>query len=173
MAPKKQPDDMDNNRQEEVVVESEAQITVSHEERERKYQELVVQNTVLEGKYKRALADYQNLERQVRQDQQRFARVATQMFVEQMLIPFDHLLMAAKHLNDKGLGLVIAQFKQLFESQGLKEIESLGKEFDAQTMEAIETREGEENKVLEVAQPGYELNGIVIRPAKVVVGKGK
>lgn len=125
----------------------------------------------LDWKYKRALADYQNLERQVRQDQQRFAKIATQMFVEQMLTPFDHLQMAAKHINDKGLELVIAQFKQLFESQGLTEIEAAGKQFDANTMEAIETRDGEEGMVLEVAQPGYQLHGVVIRPAKVVVGK--
>ncbi len=124
-----------------------------------------------QSKYRRALADYQNLERQVREDQSRFARIATQLFVEQMLMPFDHLMMAAKHINDKGLNLVIGQFKQLFESQGLREIEALGKKFDPTSMEAIEAKEGEEDVVLEVMQPGYELNGVVVRPAKVVVGK--
>lgn len=164
-----------NSESNQVEMQSEDVLTPSsesHEECERKYGELVGQYSAMEGKYKRVLADYQNLERQVRQDQQRFMKVATQMFVEQMLVPFDHLLMAAKHIQDKGLGMVIGQFKQLFESQGLKEIDALGKSFDATTMEAIETREGEEGMVLEISQPGYELNGVVIRPAKVVVGKG-
>jgi molecular chaperone GrpE len=144
---------------------------VSHEDCEKQLSELKSQMELWEGKYRRALADYQNLERQVREDQSRFARIATQLFVEQMLTPFDHLKLAAAHLNDKGLNLVIAQFKQLFESQGLKEIEALGKQFDPMSMEAVEAREGDEDKVLEVMQPGFELNGVVVRPAKVVVGK--
>lgn len=124
-----------------------------------------------EEKYRRALADYQNLERQTRLDQQRFAKIATQIFVEQMLTPFDHLKLAAKHLNDKGLALVVTQFEKLFESQGLQEIQTLGKVFDARLMEAVGTRQGKEDEVLEVMQSGYELHGVLIRPAKVIVGK--
>ncbi len=144
---------------------------MSNKEYEQKIHELQSQLELKEGKYRRALADYQNLERQTQEDQSRFMKIAARLFVEQMLVPFDHLQMAAKHIQDKGLDLVIAQFKQLFESQGLKEIEAQGKSFDATRMEVIDTKEGEEGKVLEVVQPGYELNGVVIRPAKVVVGK--
>lgn len=124
-----------------------------------------------EEKYRRALADYQNLERQTALDQQRFAKIATQVFVEQMLTPFDHLKLAAKHLNDKGLELVVTQFEKLFASQGLQEVKTLGKVFDARSMEAVGTRQGKENEVLEVLQSGYELYGVLIRPAKVIVGK--
>lgn len=143
----------------------------SHELCEQQLKETKDQMVLMEGRYRRALADYQNLERQVKEDQSRFVRIATQLFVEQMLTPFDHLMLAAKHLQDKGLDLVIGQFKQLFESQGLKEIEALGKEFDPSLMEAVGTKEGQEAQVLEVMQAGYELNGVVVRPAKVIVGK--
>ncbi len=168
MAQKKKQDE-----QEQADLQAQEAQGMDHESCEKQIQELHKQVEILDGKYRRALADYQNLERHMGEEQHRFAKIATQMFVEQMLIPFDHLQMAAKHIQDKGLGLVIAQFKQLFESQGLKEIESLGRPFDAATMEAIETREGKQDEVLEVAQAGYELNGIVVRPAKVIVGKGK
>lgn len=134
-------------------------------------EKLTEQLAISEAKYRRALADYQNLERQVREDQSRFAKIATQMFVEQMLTPFDHLEMAAKHLKDKGLDMVVGQFKQLFESQGLKELKVLGKKFDPKNMEAVDSREGKEDEVLEVVQAGYELNGVVVRPAQVIVGK--
>jgi molecular chaperone GrpE len=125
----------------------------------------------VEGKYRRVLADYQNLERQTGEEQRRFAKIATQLFVEQMLTPFDHLQMAAAHLKDKGLDLVITQFRQLFESQGLKELEVAGKPFDPERMEVVGTGEGKTDVVVEVLQAGYELNGVVIRPARVIVGK--
>lgn len=124
-----------------------------------------------EMKYKRALADYQNLERQTRESQIRFAKLATQGFVEELIGPYDNLLLATKHLKDKGLEMVIGQFRQVFESQGLKEINPIGQTFDATTMEAVDTKEGEEGKVIEVMSVGYELNGIVIKHAQVVVGK--
>lgn len=123
-----------------------------------------------ETKYKRALADYQNLERQTMESQMRFAKLATQGFVEELVEPYDHLLLASKHLKDKGLEMVIAQFKHVFESQGLKEVNALNQSFDATKMEAIDTKEGEEGKVVEVISNGYELNGVVIKHARVVVG---
>jgi molecular chaperone GrpE len=123
-----------------------------------------------ETKYKRALADYQNLERQTAEHTMRFAKLATKDFVEQLIKPYDHLLLASKHVKDKGLDMVITQFKQVFESQGLREINPVGKPFDPQTMEAIDTKEGKEDTVIEVMSVGYELNGIVIKPAQVIVG---
>lgn len=123
-----------------------------------------------ETKYKRALADYQNLERQTAEQSVRFAKLATKDFVEQLIKPYDHLLLAAKHVKDKGLDMVITQFTQVFESQGLKELNPVGKAFDPQTMEAIDTKEGKEDTVIEVMSVGYELNGIVIKPAQVIVG---
>lgn len=124
-----------------------------------------------EEKYKRALADYQNLERQVADANLRMVKLATKEFVESLVGPYVHLKMAASHLHDKGLEMVLRQFQQVFEAQGLEEINPVDQEFDAETMEAIETKEGKENVVLEVAQEGYRLNGIVIKPAKVIVGK--
>jgi len=165
-------DDTDVAQSQEIDIDQTELERESHEACQREIADLKQQCEEKETKYRRVLADYQNLERQTQDDRARFAKLATELFVQQLIVPFDHLLMAAKHINDKGLELVIKQFSQLFESQGLKELEVLGKPFDATTMEAIDTRDGEIDKVLEVIQPGYELNGIVIRPAKVIVGKG-
>ncbi len=124
-----------------------------------------------EGKYKRALADYQNLERQTRESNSRFVKLATQSFVEDMIEPYDHLKLAAAHVKDKGLDMVMTQFKAVFESQGVREINPMGKMFDAHTMEAVDTTDGEDGKVITVMSSGYELNGIVVKAAKVIVGK--
>ena len=43
--------------------------------------------------------------------------------------------------------------------------------FDPMLHEAVDMREGEDNKILEVAEKGYTLHGKVLKPAKVVVGR--
>jgi len=55
----------------------------------------------------------------------------------------------------------------------LKRISALGETFDPQKMEAIEVVGGPEGKVMEVVRDGWEMEGKVIRPAKVKVGGGK
>ncbi|PWU22747.1 nucleotide exchange factor GrpE [Candidatus Cerribacteria bacterium 'Amazon FNV 2010 28 9'] len=124
-------------------------------------------------KYRRSLADFQNLERQTMEAQTRYVKLATEGFVQELLQPFSHLKLAAAHLKDKGLDMVIAQFVHVFESQGLTEIDVMGKPFDPVKMEAIDTAEGDPDVVVAVHEAGYELNGIVVKPAKVVVGKTK
>ncbi len=124
----------------------------------------------VEGKWKRALADYQNLERHMKVAQVQYIKLATKDFVESLIEPFDNLLLASAHIQDKGLQMVIGQFQQVFESQGLKQIDPKGMQFDPQTMEAVDTKEGEEGKVVSVMSVGYELNGVVVKHAKVVVG---
>jgi molecular chaperone GrpE (heat shock protein) len=47
---------------------------------------------------------------------------------------------------------------------------ALNQPFDATKMEAVDTRDGEEGKVVEVVSNGYELNGVVIKHVRVVVG---
>jgi len=43
--------------------------------------------------------------------------------------------------------------------------------FNPEKMEVVTTIHGEENKVLEELRPGYMLNGKLLRPAQVTVGK--
>ena len=121
----------------------------------------------------RALADYQNLIRRTREDQSRFAKLATVEFVENLLQPLGHLQLAADQLNDQGLTMVITQLWQTLEQQGLSRIEVKGKRFDVETMEVVEKEEGDEEEqvVVKEVRPGYTLNEIVIQHAKVVLGK--
>jgi molecular chaperone GrpE len=51
------------------------------------------------------------------------------------------------------------------------DIEAEGQAFDPNIHEAVGFAEGEEGKVLHVAQKGYRLAGRVLRPALVIVGK--
>ena len=59
------------------------------------------------------------------------------------------------------------------EAEGLVAIEPLGQPFDANEHQAIELVEtdGDSDMVVRVYQPGYKMNGRVIRPAVVAVSK--
>jgi molecular chaperone GrpE len=88
------------------------------------------------------------------------------------LLPvLDTLVLAQKHLNDKGLELSIQQFLDVIEKEGVKQIETKDKEFNPHMMEVIEIVDGEDGKVLEEIRAGYMLYDKVLRPAQVKVGK--
>jgi molecular chaperone GrpE len=55
----------------------------------------------------------------------------------------------------------------------VKPIQAEGQTFDPRFHEAVMHGEGEEGKVVAEVQTGYMLNDRVLRPAMVVVGKGK
>lgn len=126
----------------------------------------------LENQLRRTLADYQNLERRVSQERQLLGKLSTALFIEKMLPVLDNLENAQTHLKDSGLELVVKQFKEILNSEGVEEIVAEGQEFDPNLHEAIEAEEGvEDNKVTKVVAKGYKIEDRVIRPARVVVSK--
>ena len=132
-------------------------------------QQLEAENTALQEKATRALADYQNLVRRQQEDQVKIVEYARITIFESLLQPLEHLSLAAKNLNDQGLNMVISQFWQTLEEQGLKELVPEGEEFDPNSMEAVK-KTGDGEMVKEVLSPGYQLNGHTIKVARVVVG---
>ena len=65
------------------------------------------------------------------------------------------------------------KLRTALEAQGLRDIETLGKEFDPNFHEAAGHGHGEEGIIVKELQKGYLLHDRVIRPAMVVVGDGK
>lgn len=128
----------------------------------------------LESQLKRALADYQNLERRIEEERRVLGELSSVILIEKFLPVLDNLENAQKHLNDQGLDLVIKQFKDILASEGLEEVESEGVEFNPHLHEAVETEEGQvDNKIMKVVTKGYKIRDRVIRPAKVIVAKAK
>jgi len=124
--------------------------------------------------YRRALADYQNQRRQFEQEKARIIQFASLSMIEELLPTLDHLEMAVKHVADPAVQMVRDEFVRVLRQHGLEPIEiKPNSEFDHNLMEAIDTKPGSAGKVLEVVQTGYQLNGVVIRHAKVIVGKEK
>jgi len=98
-----------------------------------------------------------------------------------LLSVFDELRIAievAKKTEDRevivaGLEMVLKKLNSLFEREGLKPIEAVGKEFDPNLHEAIEQVESvneDEGRIVEEVRRGFTLRGKVIRSSLVKVG---
>lgn len=124
-----------------------------------------------ENLYKRALADYQNLEKRVRDDRGEWIKAANRELLSRLLPVLDTLEMANKHIDNQGLKLSVQQFLDALKNEGVDRIETIGKEFDPHCMECFETVEGKEGKVVEEVRAGFKLYEKVLRPAQVKVGK--
>lgn len=125
----------------------------------------------LEDQVKRTLADYQNLEKRQAEERKDWIKNSNKGLILRLLPALDTLSLASKHVEDEGLRLSIQQFQDALKAEGLERIETEGKHFDPKTMEAVEVQIGEEGKVIAEVRAGYLLNGEVLRPAQVKVGK--
>ena len=127
-----------------------------------------------EYKYKRALADYQNLIKRTSEEKQEFAKYANEHLIHEIIPVYDNLKMSLKHTDKEaskngwleGVKHVVKQFKDTLKNLGVEEINTVNKKFDPYTMEAIE---GKGEKVKKEIKTGYKLNGKVIISAKVIL----
>jgi molecular chaperone GrpE len=127
-----------------------------------------------EDKYKRALADYQNLVKQTAKEKSEFAKYALTDFLHNVLPIYDHLKLSLQGLSEEeaqnpwaqGVKYVLKQFKEVLAAHGIEEIKTVGEAFDHATMEAVD---GTGEQVKQEVMPGYRLNGKLIRAAKVIV----
>lgn len=133
-----------------------------------------VEKEELNNKYLRALADYQNLEKQTQAWREDFVKFANQNLIIELLEVLDDLEKANEHLNDEGLKIVLDKLRKILENSGLEELDLLNTEYDPNTSEAVGMEAGEqENMVVKINKKGYKLNGKIIRVAKVIVSKKK
>lgn len=139
---------------------------------------------VMENKYKRALADYQNLLKQTAREKEEFAKFANEQILLAILPVFDNLKTSLAHIDEKvkngwvdGIRYIIKQFKDVLENSGVEEIKTGDERFDHSAMEAVGREETDDEEkdglVAREIAAGYKLNGKVIRAARVVVYKKK
>ena len=125
----------------------------------------------LENQLKRALADYQNLEKRIAEEKSSWIKAANKNLLLKLLPGLDSLILAERHTQDEGVKLSIKHFLDILEQDGVRKIETTGKDFDPNFMEAVATMPGENGKIIEEVRSGYTLFDQVLRPAQVVVGR--
>lgn len=137
----------------------------------KRLQELEDTTKQLQDKLARSLADYSNLEKRIESQRQLFVTLATTDIISKMIEILDDLYLTQSHLKDPGLKMVIDKFHSTLVSQGLEEIKAESEIFNPETMDCVEVAPGPQDQVITVKKRGYKLNGHVIRPAQVLVGK--
>ena len=134
----------------------------------------------LRGKYLRAVADYQNLRRRSDEERREYGRYTLAALVLNYLPVLDDLDRAldsvdadiAGHKWVDGVRMVERKFRGVLEASGVRAIEAESAPFDPALHEAISYAPGPEGQIVAVVQPGYTLDGKVVRAAQVVVGNG-
>lgn len=128
----------------------------------------------------RERADFLNYKRRVEQDRRSSAALTTARTVGAFFPVLDDLYLAAEavdpRLSDlpwvRGMLAVRRKFEAVLESLGVQEIDIEGRPFDPRVCEAVMQAPGPENTVLKVLQRGYILGEQLVRPARVIVGRG-
>ncbi len=131
------------------------------------------------NEYYRAYADTKNLRNNLEQDYKNALKYRSEGFIEELLPILDSFHMAlANEPSDPTLKNYLTGFQYVYrnmvavlENEGVSElVPEVGKKFDPNTMDAVDTVEGEQdNIVLKVYGNGYKLHDRIIRPAKVQV----
>jgi len=134
-------------------------------------EELMEKISSLESDWKRALADYKNLQRRTLKENDTAIKFSNYVLIAELIPVYENLKMVEKHSEDAGLKMIISQFEEILKASGVEKIKADGEDFDENVMEAIETKDGQSGKVLEVLQNGYKFKDRLIRPVKVIVGK--
>lgn len=128
---------------------------------------------IWESKYYRALADYQNLEKRVRDEKGEIIRASNKDLLLRFLPILDTLELAQKHEENSTLKVVIDQFLATLKSDGVAKIPTVGEDYDPMTMEVVTTGKGKEGVVIQEVRTGYLLHDKLLRPAQVIVGNGE
>ena len=137
-----------------------------------KIEELEKRIAELDHNWKRALADYANLEKRVAEEKKAIGDFANMVLLLELLPILDNLSKAAHSLKNEGLDLVLKQFKDILEKVGVKEFGRSGDHFNPEIHEALSVDDDAENeKIVEVFTPGFLLHDRLLRPARVKVGK--
>jgi len=139
--------------------------------------------TEFKDKYFRALAEMENVKKRLMQEKKDLIAYSVGNFVEELLGPIDNLENAlgyTDNLSDEmknwatGFKMILDQFKNALENNGISAYESIGKPFDPnfhEAVELVETNDHEDGVIIEELMKGYRQDKRIIRVAKVKVAK--
>ena len=137
----------------------------------------------MKDKYLRLVAEFDNFRKRNARERVELIQTAGKDVITSLLDVLDDSERAQKQLESgsdiktqqEGVILVFNKLRNLLTAKGLRSMQSIGQDFDADKHEAITeipAPSGDmKGKVVDEVQKGYYLNDKIIRYAKVVVGK--
>jgi len=132
--------------------------------------------------WKRALADYDNLKKDLARERGEMRRASTIELLLHLLPVMNNFEQATKHrpfLDDKtaeawvsGILMIKTQMENSLKELGAEPFDGVGEKFNPEFHESAGSRreaEREDQIILEVTQRGWKIDGKVVFPAKVVI----
>ena len=128
-----------------------------------------------------AKAESENIRRRAMEDVSKAQKFAVERFSNEMLAVKDSLeagiVVKTENIESfkSGMELTLKQLSSVFEKFNISEINPVGEKLDPHKHQAIGMIESDQpaNTVVSVMQKGYTLNDRILRPALVMVAKGK
>lgn len=176
--------EMEDKDQVESPEEVEKEVKKHEEEPKSKEEILAEELEDYKDKYLRLYSEFENFRRRTNKEKYDIIAQANEKLLGDILPVVDDFERANKvheeskdlEAHVKGIELIYKKLKSTLESKGIKKMEALGKDFDAEVHEAITQipveNKKQRGKVVDVIEEGYYLNDKVLRFAKVVVGQG-
>jgi molecular chaperone GrpE len=133
--------------------------------------------------WKRERADFINFKKDEMERIGQLAKYANEEIILKILPILDNIYLAESHVPEElknhkwieGFNQIKNQLKDFLQKEGIDPIDSVGKQFDPNTMESIGEISNSQfpipNTVVEETQRGYTMHGKLIRPAKVKISK--
>lgn len=143
---------------------------------------LKAESTEWQNKYLRLYAEFDNFKRRTSKERLELLQIAGKDVITDLLPVLDDFERAQKSIEiasdinalREGITLVQHKLKSILNQKGLKEMESIGKDFDADLHEGITNIPAPspdlKGKIIDELEKGYLLNDKVIRFAKVIIG---
>jgi molecular chaperone GrpE len=142
--------------------------------------ELETKCAFAEDQHLRVVAELQNYKRRVQQEKQQLAQFATEGLVTELILVLDNFERAMEVPVDSagaeclraGVQMIYDQVQNVLTSHGVERIEAFGQDFDPHLHEAVEKEESTvlpPNVIVAELAKGYQLNGRLLRPARVRV----
>jgi molecular chaperone GrpE len=131
-----------------------------------------------EDRYRRALADLDNLRKRTAREVARLVEESREGLTRDWLEALDSVERALRMTPEgplqAGLRSVLDQMEAILARNGVQRIGEVGEPFDPERHDAIGVRESEEvpdRTVVDVARSGFAMGGRVLRPAQVIVSR--
>lgn len=148
---------------------------------EPKIAELKASNAEYLAGWKRSLADYENLNREYKEQSGKVYRLANAAMAAELLPIFEHYKLALNHLPEnikaenwaKGFAHVKDEFWALLKKLDLQAVPTVGEMFDPAVHEAViyEDSDQPDGTIIKELKAGYTMGGALLSPAQVAVAK--
>ncbi len=134
-------------------------------------------------KWLRVRAELENFKKRMQKEKADLLKFGNESLLRALLPVLDNLNRAIEHgknANENsplldGVEMVQKELLAILERFGVKPVQAIGEVFDPEKHEAISQEESElePNRVISAVQSGYFYHDRLLRPARVIVSKGK